>query len=300
MYRKVINLTLFAIISFVVISFIPINWIARKKALALVKPSRTFPVDRNLSYLELNPEKIEIRTTDGINIIGDFLPSSNHAAVILLHGHASNRSQMEPEAEFLYEHGFGVLLYDARNSGESEGDLTTLGLNETLDVEAAYNYLASYTNIDKNRIGVLGHSMGGATSILAGAQIQEIAAVVAESSYTSLSDNIINGVENYLGLPAFPFAPLVLFWGQRESGLFIDQVNPIGEIHHISPSPVLIIHGKLDQVVPVENAYRLYEAAEYPKQIYIIENAGHGGFDLIDGWSYQEMILNFFRTNLLD
>ena len=299
MRTKIFRLSLFGLSAFFLISLIPLNWYARRSALSLVRPAHLLPAAPDIDSILHNSISINFETTDGLLLRGEYLPSSNNAAVILLHGHAANRSQMEPDARLLAGNGFGVLLFDARNSGESEGDLTTLGLKEVIDVQAAYDFLIKQDDIDPKRIGVLGHSMGGSTAILAGAQIPELSAIVAQSTFTSLEDNVTNGVQNYLGLPPFPFAPLVLFWGQYESGMQIQQVSPIEQISQISPRPVLIVHGAQDQVIPVENAYRLFEAAKEPKQIYVLAEAEHCCLPQIGADQYKNKLLDFFEHYLL-
>ena len=134
---------------------------------------------------------------------------------------------------------------------------------------------------------------------MSAARIPEIRAVVAESAYTSMEDNITNGVQRLAGLPAFPFAPLVIFWGQQEAGIDITEVRPIDEIAAISPRPVLLIHGESDSLIPVENSHQLYRAALEPKELYLIPNVGHQNFVRAVGEAYVQKITEFFDRYLL-
>jgi fermentation-respiration switch protein FrsA (DUF1100 family) len=96
-----------------------------------------------------------------------------------------------------------------------------------------------------------------------------------------------------------PFAPLILFFGQREAGVNIDNVRPVDIIGQVSPRAVFIVHGEQDNLIPVENAYRLYESARNPKEIFILKNAGHWGFMQAEPVEYPRRILGFLDKYLL-
>jgi fermentation-respiration switch protein FrsA (DUF1100 family) len=296
---KILRLFVFGCTILLVGIIIAANWLAYNRALALVRPPHLTSLESPLNMGIRTYREVFFLTSDGIRLSGWYIPGLNGSVIILVHGHAGNRSQMLADARLLHEAGFGVLLYDGRNSGESTGDLTTFGLFEVNDVRGAVDYLLARPDVDSRRIGLLGHSMGGATVILSAAAIPEISAVISESTYTSLEENIANGVRDYVNLPPFPFAPMIIFWGQRESGLDLKQVRPIDAIPQISPRPVMVVHGLHDEIIPVENAYRLYEAASYPKQLYILENAGHCCLAQKGGERYRKTITGFFVNYLL-
>jgi uncharacterized protein len=83
---------------------------------------------------------VELVTSDGLRLSGWTIPSRNGAAVILQHGYGGNSGQMLPVALMLTRHGYGVLLFDFRGHGASEGDFVSFGLNEVRDTEAAITY----------------------------------------------------------------------------------------------------------------------------------------------------------------
>ena len=274
-------------------------WIAYAKAYTLVHPARLLP--------ECAPEAVGINdytpvtflSSDGLRLNGWYAPTQNGAAVIVVHGFGGNRCELLWEGGLLARAGYGVLLFDLHNYGESEGGVTTLGLTEVNDVRGAVDWILTQPGVEARRIGLLGHSMGGATVLRAGARIPEVSAVLAESAYTSLEDNIRNGVEKVAGLPPFPFAPLLIFFGQREAGIDITQVRPIDDIASISPRPVLLIHGEQDDVMPVANSYALYAAANEPKELYIVPGAGHNDMGQVGGEVFAERVAGFFNRALL-
>jgi len=274
-------------------------WLAHERALWLVRPERTLP-RRTPDDVGITAWRdVSFASEDGLMLSGWYAATENGATVILVHGLGGNRSEMLDDAALLVAEGYGVLLFDLRNSGASEGDLTTLGYLEVFDVGGALAFVLAQPESDAERVGLLGHSMGGVTAILAAARYPRIGAVVAESAYTSVRDNVSESVEALTGLPAFPFAPFVVWFGEREAGLDISQVSPIDVIGTISPRPILLVHGELDQAISVENVWRLYAAAGEPKELYVIPNAGHGGFPEAQPEEYARRVVGFFDRHLL-
>ena len=182
-------------------------------------------------------QAVTFPSADGLKLKGWWVPSQNGSAIIFIHGHGGNRTNHLEDAALLTAKGYGALLFDLRNSGESEGEANTMGLLEVNDVRGAAAFVLLQPEVDADRIGLLGQSMGGSTVIMATARIPQISAVIAESAFTSLEDNIRTGVEKLAGLPPFPFAPLVVSFGQFEAGVDIRQVRSIDDIASISPRP---------------------------------------------------------------
>lgn len=289
------NLAVFALLNLIVAMICLVLWLAYSRAMVLAHPARDqaarTPTDLGIK----NWEEIAFVTPDGLQLRGWFIPPDprNRAAIVFLHGLATNRAHLLDEAALLAAHGYGALLFDLRNHGASQGTLTTLGYAEVEDARGAVNYLLARHEVDARRIALMGHSMGAGTAIRAGARIPQARAVIAASAYTSIEDNIADGVEGLTGLPAFPFAPLVIWFGERETGLNIRQVRPIDDIAHIAPRAVLLIHGQLDSLIPVRNAEQLYRAAREPKQLYIIPNAGHVGLLDANPREWERRVLEF-------
>lgn len=294
------NLFLFGL-SALLLSFASIGIrLAHQRAFGLVRPGRTLP-QRTPADVGIDRWRdVSFESEDGLRLAGWYVPAENGATVILAHGLGSNRAQLLDDAALLVAGGYGVLLLDLRNSGDSEGDLTTLGYQEVLDVGGALAFVQAQPESDAEQVGLLGHSMGGATAILAAARYPQIKAVVAESTYTSVEDNVSDSIKALTGLPAFPFAPLVVWFGEQETGMDISQVSPLDAIGAISPRAVLIVHGELDAVIPAANAPRLYAAAGEPKELYLISNAGHGGLPQAEPEEYRRRVVGFFDRYLLE
>jgi dienelactone hydrolase len=135
------------------------------------------PVSKGLFY-----ESVTVTPDDGVRLAGWYLASTNHAAVVLLHGAGSTRSGVLDEAAVLAAHGFGVLMIDARGHGDSGGRAMDFGWHGDADIAAATGFLADRPEVDSHRIGVVGMSMGGEAALGASATNQLIRAAVAEGA----------------------------------------------------------------------------------------------------------------------
>jgi len=137
----------------------------------------TTPADLGLSYRD-----VEFVTADGVTLSGWYVPSTNGAAVVLMHGSGSTRSDVLDQAEVVAEHGFGVLLFDARGHGRSGGRAMDFGWYGDADTSAAVSFLQAQSDVDDERIVAIGMSMGGEQAIGAAAADPRIRAVIAEGA----------------------------------------------------------------------------------------------------------------------
>jgi pimeloyl-ACP methyl ester carboxylesterase len=135
------------------------------------------PADRGLDF-----ESVSVTTEDGVALAGWYVTSANRAGIVLLHGAGSTRSDVLDEAVVIARHGFGILMLDARGHGDSAGRAMDFGWHGDADVMAATAYLAERADVDPNRIGVVGMSMGGEEALGATATDDLIRAVVAEGA----------------------------------------------------------------------------------------------------------------------
>jgi len=299
--RKSLRYWLNLLCAFVVASLIStavvVIVLAYWNACSLISPRRapmtSTPAERGLSF-----EPVTFTSADGLRLAGWYIPSRNRATIILCHGLGTNRADMLPQAVLLAEYGYGSLLFDFRAHGESEGEMVTYGYSETDDVLAAVDYLLSRPDVDPERTGILGGSLGAATALHATARSTNLKAVVAESAFTSLEDAVASSFTVFSGLPAFPFAPLTVAFAQWQTGLRISEVRPIDDIPSISPRPVFIIHGTEDDLIPAEQGLRLYEAAGEPKELWMVDVMGHGSALGIFPDEYEKRVIGFFDKAL--
>ncbi|MBN1485707.1 MAG: alpha/beta fold hydrolase [Chloroflexia bacterium] len=267
------------------------GWVLRWAEL-MTHPPR-LPLERSPADVGIESyQEVALVTGDGLTLRGWYVPSRNRAAVILGHGHASNRASLLPEAGLLARAGFGLLLLDWRAHGQSDGDMVTFGCREKQDLLAALDFVSARPDVDPDRIGLLGFSMGGAVMIEGAAVDPRPRAVLVESTYATLEEELAWQMG---GLPGG--ALLARLWGQMRTGIEPDAVRPVDRIGQISPRPVLLIYGAEDGVVPPGSAQRLYAAAGEPKELWVIEGCGHGGFAQAAP-AYEGRLVDFFKQLL--
>lgn len=217
--------------------------------------------------LGLTYQDIFFDSADGTRLHGWFLPAKDNAkgTVLHLHGNAENISTHIFSVAWLPDEGFNVLLFDYRGYGRSEGEPSLQGVHQ--DFDAALHWL-----LDKQGAGpviVFGQSIGGAIAIYGVAHSdarESIDALVVESAPSS-----------YREIAREKLAGFFLTWPfQWPLSLTIsDEYSPIHAIKDIEDLPLLLIHGNRDKIVPIHHGRRLYQAANPPKDFWLVDDGGH-------------------------
>ena len=252
-------------------------------------PPRTIPQGRTLRKYKIDYRPVDLITEDGIRLSAWYTPPKNGAVILLAHGYGNKR----PEWVYalLARKKYGVLAWDARAHGESDGKISTIGYLEVLDVKAALEYATAQPDV--KHIGAWGGSMGGATIIRAAAQFPEVEAVFVDSSFTSLEDEF-----DYL-VPYPVINPLAEFIVTSGTGIQLDQVSPLDDIVKISPRPVYIVQGMADTVAPPDSGEKLFTAAGEPRFLWQQEDVPHQSMYLDNPRRYQRRLIDFFDEWLL-
>jgi len=125
---------------------------------------------------------VHFTASDGVRLEGWYRPSSNGATVLMLSGGGGNRRSALRHAEMLVRHGYGVLVYDPRGSGHSQGMINSYGWGWEKDAAAALDFLARRDDVEPGRVGVLGLSTGADIAIDIAARRDDVEAVVADGS----------------------------------------------------------------------------------------------------------------------
>jgi hypothetical protein len=236
-------------------------------------------------------EDVMFTTSDGLALQGWFVPSQNGATVIAFPG----RSGPQKQTRMLVRHGYGVLLFDRRGEGASEGDPNTFGWHGERDLLAAAAYLRSRSDVDPERIGGIGLSVGGEMLIRAAAASDDFAAIVSEgASGQSVRDGIANGE---LSAETLPEASITL-----ATALFTNDVPPPslkGEVPRIAPHGVFFVYGEKGQGGSETKPNRgFYDAAREPKQIWEVPNAQHIAGITTEPAEYERRVIGFFDKHL--
>jgi len=254
---------------------------------------RRMSTDTPAAY-QLAYEDVSVTTSDGLKLVGWYLPSKNGAALIVQHGYKDSRDLMLKVSALFNQHGYGVLIDAVRAHDGSEGELITFGHNEMKDLDAFYRYLAARPDVDPNRIGMFGVSMGGSLTIQYAAENPAVRAVAVDCAFSSMTDTVATSVTFFTGLPAFPFAPMILFWSERLGGFRAQDIDAKLWIGRISPRPVLLMQGGADVVVSPESGRKLYEAAREPKELWFDPALGHVQFFAKHADEFERRVVGFY------
>lgn len=241
----------------------------------------------------LRGEHVKFLSQDGLRLAAWYFPSRNGAAVVVCHGLGVNRGEVMDFARFLCRAGYGALLFDFRAHGESEGEIISLGYYEALDVIGAAEFLKTRPDVEPEKIGLIGVSLGGSAAVLAAAQYTDLRAVVVDSTFTSVTALVRRQFRNFINLPAW-FAPLIVWAGQRQLKVKVSLIQPVAAIARISPRPLLVIHGSADELIDVENGLELYRAAREPKELWIVHDSPHAQGIVTHGDEYVRRVVGFF------
>ncbi|MGZ8475506.1 MAG: alpha/beta hydrolase [Candidatus Limnocylindria bacterium] len=237
-------------------------------------------------------ERVDLTTDDGLRLSAWYVPSRNRAAVIAFPG----RSQTVPHARMLARHGYGVLLLDRRGEGESEGDYNAFGWDGEADLRAAIAFLRRRSDVDPNRIGGLGLSVGGELLLQTAAHSPDLRAVVSEgagqrSMAEHLDDPAFGKVQRWFtGMIAQTAAVAVLSNTNPPDGLA--DLMP-----RIAPRATLLIEaerGNPDEILN-EGYHRVGGRSS---ELWKVSTGGHTGALAAEPSRYEERVVGFFGRNL--
>jgi fermentation-respiration switch protein FrsA (DUF1100 family) len=175
------------------------------------------------------------------------------------------------------------------------GGASTLGTLETQDLISVVDYLVSRPDVDRDRIGALGFSLGGAVSLAAASRDRRIKAVVDDSGLADIRDWLSPGLWGALRHPGDPLSYASIQFSRLRLGVNIMSFRPVTEIARISPRPVLIIQGTADTVVPIWEGRKNFAAAREPKSFWLVGGARHGEALQRAGAQYTLRVINFFH-----
>ena len=236
-------------------------------------------------------EEVAFTTSDGLRLQGWYIRSQNGAAVISFPGRAGSQSR----AKMLADHGYGVLLFDRRGEGESEGDPNLLGWQGERDIHAAVRFLQRQPDVDPQRIGGIGLSVGGEMMIEAAAESKALKAIVSEgASERSVRDQIANPgtkIDQVVGLGLFTTA----------AALWTSDLPPAdlrGLARRIS-APALFVYGEHGQPEEKPANEGFYAAVHGPKELWEVPGSGHMKGIEAQPAEYERRVVGFFDRALL-
>jgi len=245
------------------------------------------------NQLGVPSEDVTFTTSDGLRLRGWYIPSRNGAAVIAFPG----RNGPQRQARMLAAHGYGVLLFDRRGEGQSEGEPNSWGWSGERDVKAAIAFLQRRPDVDRDRIGGIGLSVGGEMMLEAAAENRDLAAVVSEGAGArAFSDEMqhdVDPVEHWLGVPTYAMrtAAVSVFANQTPPRNLKDLVG------RIAPRPLMLIaapHSGNGE--DLNRGY--YRVAGEPKTLWEIPESHHVGGIVARPAEYERRVVGFFDRAL--
>jgi uncharacterized protein len=246
--------------------------------------------DINLGSTSVEP--IQLHTNDGLTLEGSYVPSKNGAAVVVAFG----RKGTQRPARMLARHGYGVLIFDRRGEGESDGDPNPYAWNDgERDLLAAIDFLKRRPDVEPDRIGGIGLSVGGETFLQTAAHSEDVKGVISEGA-TARSVGELRSVQGS------GFGPVALN-GAITAGtaVFSNSTPPphlVDLVEQISPRSMLLIHSPKDDPDEPRFNRAFYEAAGVPKEIWGVPEAGHVGAQEARPREYEQRVTRFFDRTL--
>ena len=237
-------------------------------------------------------EEVEFTTNDGLRLKGWYIRSRNGAAVISFPGRASSQKR----AKLLARHGYGVLVFDRRGEGESEGDPNLFGWEGERDVHAAVEFLRNRPEVDPDRIGGIGLSVGGEMMIAAAAESDALRAIVSEgASARSVRDIVANPGTTWSEVLGNGVATLA-------TSLFSNALPP-ADLKSLVPKisgAVLFVYGENGQPAEEPANRAFYAVAHEPRELWEVPGSGHIGGTEARPREYEQRVVAFFDRYLLE
>ena len=227
-------------------------------------PSREVTADPSAYGMAF--EDVTISASDGTSIHGWFIPGRTDVTMLWFHGNAGNIANRLDNLRKLHDAvGANVFIIDYRGYGRSDGSPSENGTY--LDAAAALDYLVSRPDVRPDRIVYFGRSLGAAVAVEL-AMHRAPYGLALETPFPSIRS---------MAREAYPFLPLGPLLTMR-----YDTTSKLGRV----TSPVLVMHGDSDTIVPIALGRRVFEAANEPKEFYVIPGAGHNDTYVAGGQEY--------------
>lgn len=251
-------------------------WLGQRKLMYVTVDGAVAAVERALP----GGREVSFRTDDGLTLAGWWLPAEEpaHGALIVCNGNAGHRGYRAGLAAAFARRGFDVLLFDYRGYGGNPGKPSEEGLRR--DLRAARRWLEGRPGVDPERVALLGESLGAAVALAEAAE-RPPAAVVLRSPFYS-------GVR--VAGHHFPLLPIRL--------LLRDRWRSDRRVRGLD-SPLLVVAGGADRIVPADQSRALFDAATTPdKEWLLLDGVGHNDAVFATEGDFVAATAEFLRTRL--
>lgn len=260
---------------------------------------RPHPVGSEATDLSSRTETIRFRSSDGYQLEGYLHPPPPGAPVLFFqHGRGRTRDSYLVWARLFAEAGYGIVSFDWRGHGNSDGEIIHHGAREPLDLAAALGLLQSREDCRDRPVGLFGASMGAASLAMAGADLPEqVRCMVLDSPYGDLPRMARGRMQSLGPLKLGPELVLegigLVFFGKR-----VSQIVPERAVQAFAPRPLLVIHGEHDATIPWSEGRSLYEAYPGPKEFWSTPEPGHCAARTDHTREWVRRLATFFHEHL--
>ena len=233
--------------------------------------------------------------SDGTDLYAAVHYSSSHKWALLIHSYRSSHIFMNPYAVEYRARGYNTVQPDNRAHGRSGGKWIGMGYLDQFDILCWIRYILKKD--PDAEIVLHGVSMGASALMMLSGQKglpESIKVIIADSGYTSASDYLSWKLKQRFHLPPFPVIPITNISFKIAAGYYMKDASAIEAIKK-NNIPILIIHGEDDQTVPVEDAYRLFDAASGRKDLFIVAKTGHGEAVNVVPEAYWNKVWDFIK-----
>jgi fermentation-respiration switch protein FrsA (DUF1100 family) len=263
-------------------------------AVAMMAPWGSRPATTASPPADLPVERVVLRN-GRTTVRGWFVRGRRGAgAVVLLHGIGASRLDLLDRARFLAAAGYSVLLADLRGHGERSSEHCTWGALESVDVREAIAYLRAA--LPRERIGVIGISMGGAAAVLGPGPLP-VEALVLESVYPTITDAVRDRLLAWLGALGEALTRPALRWIFPRDGVSVDDLRPIDRIRE-QRAPVFVVSGSDDRYTTLRESRALFARAHEPKELWVVDGAAHVDLHAFAGGEYERRVGDFLARHL--
>ena len=225
--------------------------------------------------------QVSLPTANGKQLFAWFIPAQTGApALVVMHGWGGNAQTMLPLAQPLHTAGYSLLLVDARCHGQSDDDRFTSLPRFAEDIEHAFNWLAKQPEAKAAPLGIVGHSVGAGAALLVAARNARVAAVVSLAAFAHPA-GIMRRWMRAKKIPFWPLGAYILFYVQHVIGYRFDDIAPVNTIFRVN-CPVLLVHGREDETVPVAEAEAIFARRSHPRVELLVIPGSHDDYGDID------------------
>jgi hypothetical protein len=248
---------------------------------------------------ELLPKReVVIQSPGGYPLFGVYFPAeASHQTVMIVHGFSYGFYGSVKYMPMFRKRNFNILLVDLRHHGRSGGANITWGNREKHDLSTWTSWVLAQHG-KEGILGTLGESLGGATVLQHAAIDPRVAFTIADCPYSSLRGLLTHILRTDYRLPPSPLLELGEFWCRILAGFNFQAVSPIHVMGRIQ-SPVLLVHGEEDTLVPAEMSRELFGAKiSGLREIRVFPQAGHAQALTSDPAGYEETASKFITQAL--